>query len=251
MPLAWRCTMRCRPLVLLVAGAILGFTSLIGIHAEANTGRAGGPPGVGDRPSIAFESPTGPMERPVSKVPLEPANHPATERRWYGYQTLLADTGALLLLIGVPSANHNVDDIVGGAVYAGGAPLVHLMHRRPWAALASLGMRSGALLVAVAASRGTDKCETTCKTAVGSCADDPNGQYWHTTSTSCQNSDALFGVLGIVLVSAIDSILARAPVSPPAESPPPAAPPLRRPTIDSIGLIPSQSGAAISLAGHF
>lgn len=252
MPFAESGSMHRRALVLLAAVTILRLTATTGARAQANPDQSGGRPDGVWRPSGVMEPSTRPLDAPLALVPPGSPSQPTRERRWYGYQVLLADTGALLLLIGLSSTHQDRAVLYGaGGAWAGGAPLVHALHGRPAAALGSLGIRAGALLLATAFARGNGPCETTCKTAVGSCADDPQGDYWHTTTTSCDNFGALIGGLGIVLVSTIDAVRARDPLSAAAESSEPTVPPSRRPTIDNVGLIPTQSGAGLSLAGHF
>ena len=82
---------------------------------------------------------------------------PVDSRRWYGWKTLIVD-GAALSLVGaalvveLPERSgdeHAVKVVLGGAalVYAVGGPTIHLVQRRPWHALASLGMRGGLPIV--------------------------------------------------------------------------------------------------------
>jgi hypothetical protein len=252
MPLAETGSMHRRVLVFLAAGTVPQLTPTTGARAQSNPGASGGSSDGVWRPRGVVDPSARPLDAPLALVLPGSPPQPTRERRWYGHQVLLADTGALLLLMGLSSTHQDRAALYGsGGVWAGGAPLVHALHGRPAAAMGSLTIRAGVLLLATVSATGNGGCETTCKTAVGSCADDPQGDYWHTTTTSCDNFGALLGVMGILLVSTVDTILARDPVSAQAEASPPAVPHSRRPTIDNVGLIPTQSGAALSLAGHF
>ena len=83
-----------------------------------------------------------------SSSPSSPAaSAPSPHERWYGYQTLLADAGALAVLVaGVAAHDRGTGQgiqIAAGAVYVVGGPLVHLAHGRAQASLGSLGLRVG------------------------------------------------------------------------------------------------------------
>lgn len=73
--------------------------------------------------------------------------HPrATGRRWYGWQTLIADAATVTL---VPAVASQLDKD-GGAIALGmvssyllASPIIHLAHGRPGIAAASLGLRTG------------------------------------------------------------------------------------------------------------
>jgi hypothetical protein len=88
------------------------------------------------------------VDEPAEHPPDPPAEHAptATESHWYGYQTLITDgTAATMLALGaLLEGDRGVPLIaLGVATYAGGGPIVHLAHGRPWAALGSLGVRVG------------------------------------------------------------------------------------------------------------
>src|SRR5512135_2030900 len=55
---------------------------------------------------------------------------------WYGWQTLLTDGAAFFFAFGSASTGSTAV-----AAYGLGGPLVHLIHDRPEAALASVGLR--------------------------------------------------------------------------------------------------------------
>lgn len=79
----------------------------------------------------------------------EPASFPepafATESRWYGWQTLLTDGGAVALPVIVSTFRNEPATTVALCAAAGGfvlgAPIIHLVHRRPGASALSLGLR--------------------------------------------------------------------------------------------------------------
>jgi hypothetical protein len=69
---------------------------------------------------------------------------------WYGWQTLLADGGSLALLLGGAATTSSRSSGTAGALLLGslatyslGAPIIHLAHNRPGAALGSFGLRWG------------------------------------------------------------------------------------------------------------
>ena len=83
-------------------------------------------------------------------APAETEAAPASgpEQHWYGYQTLLADCGALA--IGIPSS--------GALVLPGyllGGPLVHALHGEPMRALADFGLRVAMPLAAGSLAGGS------------------------------------------------------------------------------------------------
>ena len=85
---------------------------------------------------------------------------------WYGWQTLLADAGAgALLLLSDPSETGSGTGLRYAAyqqapvVYLAGGPIVHLTHRRPLRAGASLLIRTGLVAAAFFLLRGSDQSE--------------------------------------------------------------------------------------------
>ena len=93
-----------------------------------------------------------PVAAPNVEIPTE------LEQDWYGWQVLAADATGLLATIGCVSAVQADECFVP---YLIAAPSVHLSHRRPTQALASLGLRvalplAGALIGLQAASCGED-----------------------------------------------------------------------------------------------
>jgi hypothetical protein len=202
-----------------------------------------GSPG-GDRDNRA--APRAP--RPLSEQDVAAESQ---SRRWYGYQPLAADTTALAVALWMPGVSRGAAFTTGVALWGLGGPIVHAVHRRPGAALVSLAMRAAFPLLGWYASGGGRGCQTTCKTAVGSCADDPSNNYWHVTSTTCGGSAAAVE-LGALVASALDSAVVgwetASPGQAKAES---AARSQGGLTLDSAGLSPTQSGAALSLGGHF
>lgn len=98
--------------------------------------------------SLASAAPT------VPPPPHERESLPPSQRRWYGWQTLSVDGGAMALGLTAlalassdgPGHSENVAQglVFGSAVaYAAGGPTVHLIHHRPWQALGSFGLRAG------------------------------------------------------------------------------------------------------------
>jgi hypothetical protein len=88
----------------------------------------------------------------------------ATETRWYGWQTLLTDGGAVALpVVAATSRNEPLTAVAlvaGAGVFALGAPIVHLAHGRPGAFGLSLGLRLA--LPALAAFAFSRPCRGEC-----------------------------------------------------------------------------------------
>jgi hypothetical protein len=85
------------------------------------------PAASADAPPCGAASPDAAAAPPAPAAPP-----PAARRQWYGYQTLIVDGASLVtapIVVGL-----------GGLVLGG--PIVHLVHHRPLAALASLGLRT-------------------------------------------------------------------------------------------------------------
>jgi hypothetical protein len=173
---------------------------------------------------------------------------PPTVRHWYGDQVLRVDGASIILgLVAAKAGNGDSGLMVMAAGWVFGAPVVHAVHRRPGAALASLAMRAGLLLGAY--YEGGPR-KTTCTTAVGSCADDPHASdSWQTTSTTFSGAIGL--LLGGMIASALDSALLSWEEVPSAAMPRASTPMRHCIGIDSAGVFPINAGAGLSLGGHF
>lgn len=86
-----------------------------------------------------------PKPPPVA-APEKPATTEKTaepETRWYGWQTLLADSASTTLMaLGVPTQS-GVPAVIGFVGYLVAPPIIHAAHSRPLAALADVGLRVG------------------------------------------------------------------------------------------------------------
>jgi hypothetical protein len=226
-------------LVVLTTGALLQSTMVGNTHAAELSPVTQGVVGGHDGRSHA-----------VAPLPMGPGGAeppPWPVRGWYGNQTLAVDLSALVLLAGLSAVKLDASKSTAGVAWGLGGPIVHLAHQRPGAALGSLAMRATALLLA--SQSGGIGCKTTCTTVAGTCDEDPYDDYIHTTSTTCSGFRA---VLLILLATILDSAtLAREPRSAPEAIPRTAVRSRRALTLDSAGLTPVQSGAALSLAGRF
>jgi hypothetical protein len=195
---------------------------------------------------------SGPAQAPAAPSPAVQAPTQAepapTLRQWYGSQVLLADGVSFLLGVGVARAGGGDGGLmVAAAGWVVGGPAVHAVHHRPGTALASLVMRAGLTLLPYYAG---GPCKTTCTTAVGSCADDPNASdHWQTQTTTCNGAMGL--LLGSMIASAIDSAFLSWQEVPVVAAPQVATPAHRRVAIDSAGVFPLDAGAGLSLGGRF
>ena len=157
----------------------------------------------------------------------------ATEEHWYGWQTMIADAGAVGLTaagFGIAAAADGRSKAGVNVVYAGlgafvfGGPIVHAAHGHWAKAGGSLALRLGlpVLLWAAAFSAG-----------LGSC-DDPDG------GCGAEVLGAFAGLAGVVLAVWLDAgLLARERVAAPVRSQP------------IVAFTPLRDGGALSLVGRF
>jgi hypothetical protein len=184
-------------------------------------------------------------------VPSLPATAPTAARQWYGSQVLAADGLTFALGLAVArAASPDSGFLVLGAGWILGAPMVHVAHHRTTTALASLALRAGLLAGGYYAG---GPCKTTCTTASGPCAQDPNASdHWQTVTTTCDGRMAL--LLGSMVASAIDSaFMSFEEVAPTtvAQSSAAATPSRRGVHIDNAGVFPLEAGAGLTLGGRF
>jgi hypothetical protein len=121
----------------------------------------------------------------------------SSERRWYGWQGLALDGGAVTLQLFAVTMAMNDSNAAGGvalagaAVYGLGAPVVHLVHDRPWHGLASLGIRGALPVLGGLAGLELATCPP------------PSGDYGN-----CGVGELLLGAAGGALVAmALDATL--------------------------------------------
>jgi len=75
---------------------------------------------------------------------------------WYGWQTLATD-GAAASQFALAVPTHNVAFVgLGAGTFLLGAPIVHLVHHKPWLALLDLGFRVAVPFVGVAVGADMD-----------------------------------------------------------------------------------------------
>lgn len=98
-------------------------------------------------------------------IPMTPAA--PVQERWYGWQTLLADAGAITLTIALTTNADERDDaavigafVIGASAFALGGPIVHGAHGHWGKAGVSLALRVGLSLIggAIGAAIGADSC---------------------------------------------------------------------------------------------
>ena len=87
----------------------------------------------------------------ASSASAPPAPLP-TERKWYGWQTLLIDSAAGLMVVGGLYMTNAMGGRAvagwGGLLFVGGAPAVHIAHGNVGRGLGSLAIRAGGLTLA-------------------------------------------------------------------------------------------------------
>jgi hypothetical protein len=180
-----------------------------------------------------------PLEPPCAATPpmaAAPAEAPpAQQTRWYGWQTFVADAGALgfaALALGTSSANGSdaaafVPLAVGGGSYLLGGPIVHAAHGHWGKAGGSLALRVGLPLLGWAAGYALsgDSCRR-------------EYAYDH---EGCPFENAAYGlILGAVSAMILDAVLlGRERVDDGARGAP------------SVAFTPLNGGGNLSLAGRF
>jgi hypothetical protein len=75
----------------------------------------------------------------VIGAPIAPA--PAAATRWYGWQPLVADANAVLLVLAASSTKSGALGLSGLGTYLLAPPIIHLAHGRPGAAAGSFTLR--------------------------------------------------------------------------------------------------------------
>jgi hypothetical protein len=129
--------------------AVCAVTSLASAQPADNAVIEAAP---GPAPVVATRAPM--VSRTVSLAPQDRELLPEEEPRWYGWQNLAVDGGALALSVAAagvdssdsPSGSENLAQalLLGAVVgYGAGGPAIHLVHGHPWKALGSLGLRGG------------------------------------------------------------------------------------------------------------
>ncbi|WP_394842999.1 hypothetical protein LZC95_38805 [Pendulispora brunnea] len=71
------------------------------------------------------------------------SKEPATEVRWYGYQTFLSDAASTALIIGAAHSENVVLATLGAGTYLVGGPLIHVLNGHPQAVGPSVAVRLG------------------------------------------------------------------------------------------------------------
>jgi hypothetical protein len=121
---------------------------------------------------------------------------PVTTSSWYGWQVLLADAASTtVVIVGINNNNNSGDTLADGGLVglAIGAPIIHLVHRRWGAAIASAALRVAVPLAIGYWAGQSASCGTT--------PADTQGCGWGKIG-------ATFGgfVLGAIIVEGIDVI---------------------------------------------
>jgi hypothetical protein len=147
---------------------------------------------------------------PAPPAASEPSTH------WYGYQTLALDGLALFLTLPAVSSSASGGSqaslgVIATGAYVLGGPIVHLVHGRPWVALADLGIRLALPVVAaiLGAAVGLTVPQQPCgDSSADRCPYLPDGLV---------NGFLVGGAVGIAGSVVIDAtLLAREPAAPDA-----------------------------------
>jgi hypothetical protein len=168
-------------------------------------------------------------------IPIAPAV-PVPER-WYGWQTLLTDAGAITLTIALTASADEHDDaavigafVIGASAFALGAPIVHVAHGHWGKAGISLALRLGLSLIggAIGAGVGADSCS----------------QYVY----DHEGCAVGYGVLGLIAGATTALIVDAAGL---AREPAPAPAPVPARNDPVFVFTPLRSGGGLTLVGRF
>lgn len=209
---------------------------------KASPAESKGAPPQAPPEEVAAEPPK--AEPPQAKAPAAPPApcpppapvakpkraEPPPQTVWYGWQTILADAGAVTLAVssGLLEENKGAPLAAGLGVYLLGAPLIHAVNGQLGKGAGSFGLRLGAPIAGTVG--GLALGVATCP------ADDGlnNGPY-------CQiGLAALGGLAGIITASVVDAaVLAKKEVRP------------ARALSIAPSVVPSRQGTTFGLAGTF
>ncbi len=205
---------------------------------SASTSETAAPVGEAttERPSSVPRSPTySASDAGHAILPVESHDY-----RWYGWQTLLADSTAIGFL-GIAVASQNPSWLApSGVVYVAGGPSIHLAHGRVGALAGSLALRVGLPLVGVGLGAATANCS-----AQQQSDDEDSG-------TACGLTGAVYGfIVGAGVAMVLDmAVLSWEPSTEPttkeAPVPPPAVAWSVAPTMD-----PKSGAKGVAMVGTF
>jgi hypothetical protein len=163
-----------------------------------------------------------PAETPAGATPADkPKEEEHFRRNWYGYQTLLIDAGALILLVSaIAPANSNNGGLesalidLSATTYIVGGPVVHLLHGRYAMSGIDLAVRAGAPLVlgVLGAAIGA---------AAGGSSNNSNGGFFSPAETGAIVGGVLGfsgGIVGAIVVDASVLAVDKTPLSKPTSS---------------------------------
>jgi hypothetical protein len=174
-------------------------------------------------------------ERWPEAAPAVPIAPPAPQNmRWYGWQTLLADTSAITLtLLLTISVNQQHDDtavigaaLIGAAAFTFAAPSIHAVHGNWGRAGISLALRLGLSLVGAAIGAGIGESECS--------------QYFY----DHEGCAVGYGFAGLIAGAATALIVDAAAVAREAV-------PARAREHAMLLFTPIRSGGGLTLIGHF
>ena len=179
--------------------------------------------------AAAQAPPASPQRWPEAAPPIPVAPAAPVKERWYGWQTLVTDAGAVTLTIALTANADEHDDaavigalVIGASAFALGGPLVHGAHGRWGKAGVSLALRLGLSLIGGAI--GADSCS----------------QYVYDHEGCAIGYGAVGLIAGATTAVIVDAaVLARAPVPAPARD------------HAMIVFTPVRSGGGLTLVGRF
>ena len=132
------------------------------------------PPAVAAPPPERTEPVSPPAPRAIALAPPAAApSEPPSTSSWYGWQIVLLDAGAVVVVAASDSSGRGTSTalVLGGVgIYALGGPVTHVLHGQKLRGAASLGLRVGAPLLGglLGAGAGGGPCVDT--DAKNSCA---------------------------------------------------------------------------------
>jgi len=167
-------------------------------------------PAIPPPPPLADPEPVvTPTARAEAPPPSPPRTGGRTQKQWYGWETILADSASVVVFALGANANDGAGQtplLAGGLMsFAVATPLVHAAHGRWGMAVGDVGIRAGAVLVGSMSG-------ALLGAALGS---GPSNQWGGTTIDGAESGLLVGAVLGALSASVLDAaVFARERVKP-------------------------------------
>jgi len=174
--------------------------------------------------------------QPTDAQPFDPVAV-RSHRRWYGWQVLLVDLGALAFSAAALAADSRALVYTAGAVQFFGPPIVHWTHGRVGAGFGSMGMRLALPLLGAFVGYGTTECTVR------------YSSYGYASGEDCSDQSTAL-VIGLAAGQIIASVLDIAALSYETDSVATARRAPRGPQW-SASIVPTPHGLQLGVGGSF